>query len=273
MKLGFFTMPIHPLEKDWRQSLREDREAFVLADELGFTEGLCRRARYRSGRKHHLLRRVPGLDCGGDQADQARYRHHQHAEHPSGGDRREPCDARSHAGRPVDLRHQPGRAFVGRRTVRQSRCQPQRDVPGSDQPGSRDLGQRSALQHQGQILEHLGRTDADRGYRPRLHRQAVATAASADRGHGGGAVLEGRHGGGRSRLGSDLGELPDAGLGEKPLAEICRGLRTRRPACRSRQLARRQKRVRRQGRGDGQGLCDRSRRALRLSITVRSSPS
>src|SRR4051794_4999222 len=39
MKLGFFTMPIHPTEKDWRQSLREDREAFVLADELGFTEG------------------------------------------------------------------------------------------------------------------------------------------------------------------------------------------------------------------------------------------
>jgi alkanesulfonate monooxygenase SsuD/methylene tetrahydromethanopterin reductase-like flavin-dependent oxidoreductase (luciferase family) len=38
MKLGFFTMPIHPLGKDWRQSLREDREAFILADELGFTE-------------------------------------------------------------------------------------------------------------------------------------------------------------------------------------------------------------------------------------------
>ena len=31
-------MPIHPLTKDWRQSLREDREAFLLADELGFTE-------------------------------------------------------------------------------------------------------------------------------------------------------------------------------------------------------------------------------------------
>ncbi|WP_375457836.1 LLM class flavin-dependent oxidoreductase [uncultured Enterovirga sp.] len=38
MKLGFFTMPIHPLAKDWRQSLREDQEAFILADELGFTE-------------------------------------------------------------------------------------------------------------------------------------------------------------------------------------------------------------------------------------------
>jgi alkanesulfonate monooxygenase SsuD/methylene tetrahydromethanopterin reductase-like flavin-dependent oxidoreductase (luciferase family) len=41
MKLGFFAMPIHPLGKDWRQSLREDREAFILADELGYAEGLC----------------------------------------------------------------------------------------------------------------------------------------------------------------------------------------------------------------------------------------
>ncbi len=39
MNIGFFTMPIHPVGKDWRQSLAEDREAFILADELGFTEG------------------------------------------------------------------------------------------------------------------------------------------------------------------------------------------------------------------------------------------
>ena len=39
MKLGFFTVPIYPLGKNWRQPLREDREAFVLADELGFVEG------------------------------------------------------------------------------------------------------------------------------------------------------------------------------------------------------------------------------------------
>ncbi|MDE0303964.1 MAG: LLM class flavin-dependent oxidoreductase [Albidovulum sp.] len=38
MELGFFTMPIHALGKDWRQSLREDREAFLLAEELGFVE-------------------------------------------------------------------------------------------------------------------------------------------------------------------------------------------------------------------------------------------
>jgi alkanesulfonate monooxygenase SsuD/methylene tetrahydromethanopterin reductase-like flavin-dependent oxidoreductase (luciferase family) len=38
MQLGFFTMPIHPLDKDWRLCLAEDREAFLLADELGFAE-------------------------------------------------------------------------------------------------------------------------------------------------------------------------------------------------------------------------------------------
>ena len=38
MNLGFFTMPVHPLGKDWRLSLKEDREAFLLAEELGFSE-------------------------------------------------------------------------------------------------------------------------------------------------------------------------------------------------------------------------------------------
>lgn len=39
MRVGFFTMPIHPVGRDWRETLREDQEAFVLADELGFSEG------------------------------------------------------------------------------------------------------------------------------------------------------------------------------------------------------------------------------------------
>ena len=38
MQIGFFTMPIHPVEKDWRKSLAEDRAAFLLADELGYSE-------------------------------------------------------------------------------------------------------------------------------------------------------------------------------------------------------------------------------------------
>ena len=38
MKLGFFTMPMHPPGRNYTQTLKEDREAFLLADELGFTE-------------------------------------------------------------------------------------------------------------------------------------------------------------------------------------------------------------------------------------------
>lgn len=41
MKLSFFTMPIHPLGKPYAQSLKEDREAFILADKLGFAEAYC----------------------------------------------------------------------------------------------------------------------------------------------------------------------------------------------------------------------------------------
>lgn len=38
MKLAYFTMPLHPPERDYAETLKEDREAIVLADRLGFTE-------------------------------------------------------------------------------------------------------------------------------------------------------------------------------------------------------------------------------------------
>ncbi len=37
-KLGFFTQPVHPPKRRYAEVLREDREAVVLADRLGFTE-------------------------------------------------------------------------------------------------------------------------------------------------------------------------------------------------------------------------------------------
>ena len=36
MRLGYFTMPLHPPQRDPLQTLQEDREAVVLADKLGF---------------------------------------------------------------------------------------------------------------------------------------------------------------------------------------------------------------------------------------------
>ena len=38
MKLGFFTMPMHPPGRNYTQTLKEDREAILLADRLGFSE-------------------------------------------------------------------------------------------------------------------------------------------------------------------------------------------------------------------------------------------
>jgi alkanesulfonate monooxygenase SsuD/methylene tetrahydromethanopterin reductase-like flavin-dependent oxidoreductase (luciferase family) len=38
MELGLFMQPVHPLERDYSQVLEEDREAVLLADELGFSE-------------------------------------------------------------------------------------------------------------------------------------------------------------------------------------------------------------------------------------------
>src|SRR5437764_2772481 len=36
MRLGYFTMPLHPPHRDPAQTLKEDREAIILADRLGF---------------------------------------------------------------------------------------------------------------------------------------------------------------------------------------------------------------------------------------------
>jgi alkanesulfonate monooxygenase SsuD/methylene tetrahydromethanopterin reductase-like flavin-dependent oxidoreductase (luciferase family) len=36
MRLGYFTMPMHPLHRHWSETLDEDREAVILADALGF---------------------------------------------------------------------------------------------------------------------------------------------------------------------------------------------------------------------------------------------
>jgi alkanesulfonate monooxygenase SsuD/methylene tetrahydromethanopterin reductase-like flavin-dependent oxidoreductase (luciferase family) len=38
VKLGYFTMPLHPVGRDWRETLEEDREAVLLAERLGFEE-------------------------------------------------------------------------------------------------------------------------------------------------------------------------------------------------------------------------------------------
>ncbi|HEX2215396.1 MAG TPA: LLM class flavin-dependent oxidoreductase [Xanthobacteraceae bacterium] len=36
MRLGYFIMPLHPMQRAWSETLREDRDGIILADKLGF---------------------------------------------------------------------------------------------------------------------------------------------------------------------------------------------------------------------------------------------
>ena len=36
MRLGYFTMPLHPIDRDTTVTLHEDRQTIILADKLGF---------------------------------------------------------------------------------------------------------------------------------------------------------------------------------------------------------------------------------------------
>src|SRR4029079_11280817 len=41
MRLGFFTMPMHPPHRNWVETLQEDRQTFILADTLGYYDAFC----------------------------------------------------------------------------------------------------------------------------------------------------------------------------------------------------------------------------------------
>jgi alkanesulfonate monooxygenase SsuD/methylene tetrahydromethanopterin reductase-like flavin-dependent oxidoreductase (luciferase family) len=36
MRLGYFTMPVHPASRSPTETLREDRDVIILADQLGY---------------------------------------------------------------------------------------------------------------------------------------------------------------------------------------------------------------------------------------------
>src|SRR5207237_8615406 len=38
MRLGYFTMPVHPMHRNWVETLKEDRAAIIFADQLGFCD-------------------------------------------------------------------------------------------------------------------------------------------------------------------------------------------------------------------------------------------
>ena len=232
MKLGFFTMPIHPVDKDWRLSLKEDREAFLLADELGFTEAYV--GEHVTDRAENItscIAFIAWLAAATKQIKLGTGTVNMPNAHPA-----------AIAASIAMLDHMlDGRLIFGispggllsdaevfgnleadRNAMFLEAINQVLQIWASEPPYNLQ-GQFWNISIQKTLIEDIGQGFIS---------APAATAASADRGHRGGAVLKGRDGSRRTRLGSDLGKLPDAGLGEKPLAEIRRGMRTRRPRLR-----------------------------------------
>ena len=206
--------------------------------------GVLRRTCDRCRREHHLLRAVHRDPRPRDPFDPARHRHREHAEHPPGGGGGRDRNARSPAGRALQLRHQPGRAALRCRGLRQPRQGPHRDVRRGDRHGAGDLGRFPAVRPERQALGSEHAANADRGHRPGHPAEAAADAASAGAGHRGGATFEGAGVGRGAWLAADLGELPAAEMGGHALAAIRRGLPRRRAGGESGRLAGRQVGVR-----------------------------
>ncbi len=183
MNLGFFTMPIHPLDKDWRLSLKEDREAFLLADELGFTEAYV--GEHVTDKAENITSCIAFIAWIAAATKQIRL--------GTGTINMPNTHPAAVAASMAMLDHMlDGRLIFG------------------ISPGG--------LLSDAELFGNLDAKDPDRGYRPRVHCATVAAAASPHRRDRRRAVLKGRHRGCRPRLGSDLGKFPDAGLGKEPLA-------------------------------------------------------
>ena len=114
MQLGFFTMPIHPVGRDWRETLAEDREAFLLAEELGFVEAYV--GEHFTDLAETITSAAMFLAWIGRETSRIRLGTGtiNMPNKPPGHGRLPHRHARPHARRPAQLRHQPGRPDVGR---------------------------------------------------------------------------------------------------------------------------------------------------------------
>ena len=211
MRLGYFTMPLHPVERNPTETLQEDREAIILADKLGFHDAFV---------GEHLTEKTENIPSSmlflatlisDTKTIKLAHRHLQPLAVASGADRVARRDVRSSRQRPLHLRHQRRRARVRRRSARQPERRPQQDVRRGDRRHPRDLGARFAVRHRfpGQPLQGVGREDRaicriGRGhlYKPyqKPRPEIVGTVVAP--------LLERRDRDGRARLPSAVGQFP-----------------------------------------------------------------
>ena len=226
MRLGYFSMPLHPAGRTWSETLREDREAVILADRLGFHDAFI--GEHLTDRHENITNSLVFLATliSDTTPDQAGHRHHQPVPAAPGAGRRQLGDVRPPGRRALHPRDQPRRAAVGRRgrwassTRTATRCSPRRST--SSRRSGR-ASRRTALSCRGTGAPCRPRRDVER----RDGRGHVAQAAAAAAPEIVGTVVapfsKGVIAMGAARLPSAVGELPAPAVGCDALAELRAG--------------------------------------------------
>ena len=256
MRLGFFTMPMHPPGRSWVETLKEDRQAFILADKLGFYDAFCGEHIADSIENvTNSFQFLATLDSR-NQDDQARHRHGKFVADPSGADRRACGDVRSSLRRPFHSRRQRRCAARGCGTARHARRRPPAHFPRGARRDPRTVDDRAAVQFRpaGQPLQDFQRKNGQARIRARRSRQAVPEALSGNCRHRGRAAFRERDLFRREERASTVGKLSAAALGEDALGCLLEWRRFRRRQGRSGALARRAHSVRRRRRQDRETL-------------------
>ena len=262
MRLGYFTMPLHPPSRNYTEVLKEDREAIVLADRLGYAEAfvgehvtdLAEPVTSCLTFIASLIDRTEKIVLGSGTVNLPN-------NHPA-----------QVAAQVAMIDHLlEGRFLFG-------------ISPGgllSDAEAFGNLDRDRTAMFVEAIDQVLAIWAGEAPYELHGDYWVISTRRTMNRETGQGSIVKpyqrphppivvtavapfskGVVVGGRARLDADLGELPAAELGRVALAEVRRGLHERRAHRRYRGLARGEERVRRRRRGDGAALRQRARRPV-----------
>ena len=269
MRLGYFTMPVHPLGRDWSQTLREDREAIILADKLGFydafvgehltdaCENITNSMMFQATLIHdtktiklatgttNLAQMHPVVIAVNaamfDHLSQGRF-----VMGVSAG----ALTSDSEAIGILDLDRNKIFAEAIDVILAVWERNPPYDIDFPGQP------------LQGHLRAHCGARA-----RRRHPRQAVSEAAPGNRRHGRRAVFSRRRADGQARLPSAIGELPSAEAPQVALVELRQGQGRGRRESQYRRLARGANDLRRRRRQSGKTIRPRGRRTARTDFT------
>ena len=257
VRLGYFSMPMHPLGRTWAETLREDRDAVLLADSLGFHDAFI--GEHLTDRHENITNSLVFLATLISETEQIRLgtgTTNLSQQHPVLVAANSAMFDHLSGGRFI-LGVSPGALTSDAEALgildedRNKMFADAIDVITAIWEGEPPYDIRSARQPvRGQHRPHHRR-----GPRSGLPAQAAADAPPRDRRHRRGALLQGRHRHGAEGLPPALGELPAAAVGRLPLAQLRRGQGSRGSGRRRGGLARRPHRLRLRRR--------RRRRALR----------